>query len=200
MILCNLSSGESTEDEKSGLNGLCIHKSIWDTAQVLPVHISSIQIHRSAQRQGDAHTPFSQIITNLAHLDYEACFTSKLSFPMIQEPWAFLPRKENTKGCLNFWAPWALPSASSWLAKSSEFLNASALKHAVTLRCSSIEPVRRSASLSTPVPSQLKNSSQGLEGERKKDSNPITLKGFIIIHSKRKNRLLSSFSSPQKSR
>lgn len=32
------------------------------------------------------------------------------------------------KGCLNFWAPWALLSASSRLAKSSEFLNVTALR------------------------------------------------------------------------
>lgn len=70
---------------------------------------------------------FSQRITILVLLDYRAAFTSKLSLPMIQEPWAFPPRKANTEDSLNFWALWALPSASPWLARSSEFFNTSAL-------------------------------------------------------------------------
>lgn len=43
------------------------------------------------------HTPFSKRITNLVHLGYQVCFTSKLSLSMIQEPWAFLSREENKR-------------------------------------------------------------------------------------------------------
>lgn len=72
------------------------------------------------------------------------------------------------KGCLNLWAPWALPSASLRLAKSSEFLNISVLRCTVTLLHFLTEPVRMSTSLSTLVLSWLKNSSQGWEEEVKK--------------------------------
>lgn len=76
---------------------------------------------------------FSQRITNLVLSDYQARFPSKLSLPMMQEPWDFPPRQENTEDCLNFWALWALPSAAPWLARSSEFFNTSALSHAAAL-------------------------------------------------------------------
>lgn len=100
------------------------------------------------------------------------------------------------KGCLNLWAPWALPSASSRLAKSSEFLNISVLRCTVTPLHFSTEPVRMSTSLSTLVLSWLKNSSQGWEEEGKKkkknrDSNPIASEGFILFQNNSKNRLHS---------
>lgn len=79
------------------------------------------------------------------------------------------------KGCLNLWAPWALPSASSRLAKSSEFLNISVLRCTVTPLHFSTEPVRMSTSLSTLVLSWLKNSSQGWEEEGKKKIKKIEI-------------------------
>lgn len=143
---------------------------------------------------------FSQRITNLVLSDYQARFPSKLSLPMIQEPWDFPPRKENTEDWLNFWALWTLPSASPWLARSSEFFNTSVLSHAAALWCSSIKPVRISTSLSIPVFSQLKNSSKGLEAGRKKLLKSNFLERLHPHSSKRKNRHLSSFSSPKESR
>lgn len=141
---------------------------------------------------------FSQRITNVVLSEYQACFTSKLSLLMIQEPWAFPPRKENTEDCLNFWALWALPSASLWLARSSELFNTSALSHSAPW-CSSIKPVRISTPLSIPVLSQLKNSSKGLEAGRKKILKSNFLERVHPYLNKRKNRLLSSFSSPKES-
>ena len=117
---------------------------------------------------------------------------------MVQEPWAFLSRKANKRGCLNFWAPWALPLASLWLAKSSEFLNACALRCAVTLLCSFTEPVRLSTSLSTPIPSQLKNRSRGWEGERKKQIKiQLTQKASSSFKVRERTGLCLAFPAPK---
>lgn len=106
----------------SGLNVLCSHK-----APGTPHRSCLPNLQDQTIVKGKCMLLFSQKITNLVLSDYQAGFTSKLSLPMIQEPWAFPPRKENTEDRLNFWALWALSSASPWLARSSEFFNASAL-------------------------------------------------------------------------